>query len=346
MMQNLDFEKIRTSKAVLGILPVILGIVTSYVITAVSALLSASVSGVLMFVFLYIFGGIGMLFGLLSVYWLVPLGCIIAHLVAYFIIRHTIKPDSIFRSRLFAVGYCFYFALAPSLIFLADNISNSHSRGRSNIVNADQPIQSVSELAIYLPSRSNYIDIRELGLVVVPYTTDRCSLQCARILSETGVEAVVMHREHRNQERPHPLGHQSYRFTYIEREGCGGHGRLQALVEKDCVARGRVPYSPRRGLYVDVESSSEENLLVTTIGAVLHLRYAEGENVSEIATFRSGVIEPSALLKALRYPFHMFIQAGARGSRDGATFGPHPGTSDGVVLPMYLLLEYLRQKTE
>ncbi len=327
------------------LLPTVLGIVLSYVITVVAAYIASGFVVPIMLLLLAIIGGLGLLYGLFSIYVLVPAGCAVAHLLVITIILRRTKPDSIFRSRFFVIGYSLYFVLAIGLTYSVDDILRSHAPDRPNVVYSDQRVQTVTELSVYLPARFKYTGMRTLGLVKVPSTTDRCLPECVRILSESGVQAVVIHRERIDQERPHPLGHQSHRFTYSEREGCRAQDRRPAnWVFDACIVSEPVPYSPRQGLYVDVQRSSEAALFVTTIEAVLHLKYADGENVSEIATFRSGVSEPSDLLKALRYPFHMLVQAGTRGHPDRVTFGTDLGLSRGTVSPMYALLEYLGQK--
>lgn len=101
-----------------------------------------------------------------------------------------------------------------------------------------------------------------------------------------------------------------------------------------------VPFVQPQGLYAEIHRSSDSNPFASTSEAVLHLRYAEGENVSNIATFRSGVNEATALFKALRYPFQVF-QVGSGTDPHVATYGDALPTRPGIVSPMYGLLEYL-----
>jgi len=206
MMPTLRLAAERSAMIRDASLPVVVGTISAYAVTAVSGLVAASMAAPLAFILLLISGGVGFLIGLLSVVWLIPIGCIVANLLFFWKYRPRFKPTSIFRSRSFVVGYGLYFLLASGLAYFADDILSFPARDRGNIVHSDRRFQTTSEFSIYLPSTYAWRRGATDGRLKVPLATDRCSLECARILAQTDVQTVVVHRELGNQQRPHPPG--------------------------------------------------------------------------------------------------------------------------------------------
>jgi len=346
MMPIIEYIRDWRVNAKLATLPVFLGIISAYGITVAAVLASISIVGPLMYILFFILGGIGLLYGILSVVWLAALGCIVAHIFFYFVIRPKLKPESIFRSEYFVIGYGLYFVIAPGFAYLTSDILGSASKEHSVIEGRVKNIQTMSALSVYLPSTYVYRHSTSDQRVLAPHATDRCSIECAIILADTNVQTIVLHYQRSNQQDSNQLNRQSYSFTYIDRDGCRGRdGRLLAWALKDCITSEKVPYSPPQGFYADVLRSNNTGLFVTTSEVALRLSYAEGDKVFEIATFRSGMNEVTELLNALRFPFGLARMHSGK-DPDVVMFGDDLASRPGVVSPMYGLLRFLEKVSE
>lgn len=341
MMTTLKFATDRPMKSINAPLVVGLGIVSAYGITMASTLMSVFVFVPIVLILFLFLGGLGLLVGVASTVWIVWVSCLIVHLVVFFIVRPKLKPHSLFRTRHFTVGYCLYFLIAPSLAFYSTSILTFFSGNSSNIERSGYQTETISTLSIYLPSLSRYRRERANDRIRLPVITDLCSTECALILAESNVKTIVQHYKRRSSPDSRSRKRLSYRFTFIDRDACRlQDGRLRLAYLKKCLLSEEVPYAPPQGFYVDVQRARKGNILVAKSEATLHLRKAEGSNVTDIATFRSGVHETTAFFKALIYPFSM-TQVGSKKNPDVIVFGYESIMNRGVVSPMVGLLRYL-----